>query len=449
MYLNIFYSYHTLLYFSIFFFTDKKHAGQQGPGDSNPPIPSPTSKHGQQGPSNPPAEHSTTPEPAPVPAPSGGQSTPWWEDPKYIFPAPGGQQGPCPAPAPQKAMPGGQPPSWWPPTPPKANAGPEPGGQQGPCLNIPYIPPTPPKAMPQHSAAASGIFEPAGSKAPPSEPDDFESCVDHSEGGTGRSKAWNAWQDSSWDGGQSGQQWSHEVDWRLHRQHGYNSGGIQSRARRGLKRMMLQEMRKLRETLGVPQQDLTVSEEAGLFESPSDMAEMMQNLATYRVGLEQAVISAAGETIHMAGVEKSLPATTPPWKPHGPHSPPQISGQERPRVPTLVPQVFSGPPPKATTTGQQCPAPAPPPPPPPPPIPPHPPTPPPLHFAEPKGQQSPSGFGQWAQHQEWTSGHWGGPSSSSGHWGGPSSSSSSKGPMMKSPPPGSPPPKANPNLEEC
>ena len=391
---------------------------------SNPPMPPPTQAsdttptihsptHGQPcpdpvpqastTPSNPPTVPSTTPQAMPPGQPCP-DPTPQASPPKWWMP----EQGPCPAPVPQKAMP---------------------QGQQGPCLNTPWFPPTPPKAMPAHSAAASGNFVPAGSNALHEEPDDFQSCVDPSEGGkggTGRSKAWNPWQDSSWDDDDAGQQWSSGgVDWREHRKWGYNSGGIASRARRGLKRMMLQEMRKLREKLGVPQSDLTVSEEAGLFESPSTMAEVLENLATYRVGLEVAHISGAEASMHMAGVEKALPTNTPPWKPHGPHSPPEISGQDRPRVPTLVPQVFSGPPPKATSSGQPCPA----PPPPPPPIPPQPLVPPPLYFSEPKGQQNAKGIGMWAQHYH-PQGH--------GLWGSPSSSSTT--PMMKSPPHGAPPP---------
>ena len=329
------------------------------------------------------------------------------------------------------------------------------GGQQGPTLPPPSPPPSP-KAMPtgggqpcpkdagqpvewhgkpkgpeftghrpkpwvpgQFSAAASGNFVPAGPpKAAPSEADDFQSCVDPSEGGTGRSKAWNAWQDRSWDDDESGQHWSQPVDWRLHRQWGYNAGGIQSRARRGLKRIMLQEMRKLREKLGVPQNNMTLSEEAGLFESPTDMAEVLHNLSIYRVGLEVAHLSAAVETANMAGVEKALPASNPPWKPAGPNCPTVISGQDRPRVPTLVPQSFS-PPPKAT--GQPCPA--PPPPPPPPPLPPCPAVPPPLWFSEPKGLQlCPKPAGPLP------------------HPHGQSSSSSTVIPMFKLPPPGSPPP---------
>jgi len=101
---------------------------------------------------------------------------------------------------------------------------------------------------------------------------------------------------------------------------------------------MLQEMRKIREALGVPQPDLTVSEEAAMIESPTDMAEALVFLAKFRTGLEKAHMSAAEATMQMAGVEKAIPQSNPPWKPHGPFGPTTISGQERPRVPTLVPQ---------------------------------------------------------------------------------------------------------------
>jgi len=248
------------------------------------------------------------------------------------------------------------PPKLPPPSPPPTPKGP---GQQGP----PPKSSGPPGAA---SAAASGHWVPAASHVwtnPPTAEskdhgpagpaattttwEDFQSCFGDAEaegdsnGPSGPSHSWDQGGES-WD--QSGQPWSNWPQWRIHRWHGYNSGGIASRARRGLKRLLTEEMRKIRESFGLPQSNRTFGEEAARIDSPQDLAEVLTHLANYRAGLERAQAEGSLTAAQMGHVEKAIPPAQPlatvdrmaKGNKEG-----KISGQERPRVPSLVPQNFS------------------------------------------------------------------------------------------------------------
>lgn len=144
--------------------------------------------------------------------------------------------------------------------------------------------------------------------------------------------------DWKWQGyTSSGQSWSSEVDWKLHRRYGYNSGGLQARLRRNMLRMQQQMLNQQREAMGLPCPTGSLSAQM-VYEKARDIGQALKESMVFRVGLEKAHAQAAADNIHMSQLGKAL-APQPPWRsnPQSVPAPPFAQGQPFPMAPSLSP----------------------------------------------------------------------------------------------------------------